>query len=157
MCGLRVQGDAGADHDHVGLDLLFVLQSHPLDLTVVQDLLGIRLNFCLDTDFLDLLPQHPSGRRIGLLVHDVPGTVQHRHLGIVGLKAVGRLPWDGPEDELRSLGSALCVEDRPVKDLILYNAALRLWVLPEEVTLEEHLRASASREGATVYELGMEC
>ena len=37
------------------------------------------------------------------------------------------VPWSGVEDELRALGSALRGEDSPVKDLILYNAALRLW------------------------------
>ena len=60
------------------------------------------------------------------------------------------IPWNGPEDELRSLGSALRGEDGPVKDLILYNAALRLWVSEEEVPLEEHLRRASRTLGSGV-------
>lgn len=49
------------------------------------------------------------------------------------------VPWHGEVDEFRLLSSVLRGEDGPVKDLILYNAALRLWVLQENLPLGEHL------------------
>ncbi|MGB3682088.1 MAG: hypothetical protein WA990_06330 [Rubrobacteraceae bacterium] len=50
------------------------------------------------------------------------------------------IPWNGPEDEARRLGGALDGEEGPVRDLILYNAALRLWMGDDGASLEEHLR-----------------
>lgn len=49
------------------------------------------------------------------------------------------VPWNGPEDESDRLHAALGGEEGPVGDLILYNAALRLWVADESVQLAEHL------------------
>lgn len=52
----------------------------------------------------------------------------------------GHVPWRSPEDEARRVRGALYGEDGPVRDLILYNAALRLWVAGEaSETLESHL------------------
>lgn len=48
----------------------------------------------------------------------------------------------GPEYETRCLRSALGGEEGPVRDLILYNAALRLWVADEAVPLAEHLESA---------------
>ena len=64
------------------------------------------------------------------------------------------IPWNWPEDELRMLRSTLAGEDGPVRDLILYNAALRLWVLEEEVPLGQHLeRARIALESGAVLDL----
>ncbi len=49
------------------------------------------------------------------------------------------VPWNGPEDETSRLLGALDGEEGPVRDLILYNAALRLWMADDEVPLEGHL------------------
>lgn len=38
------------------------------------------------------------------------------------------VPWRGEEDESRRLRGAMAGEDSAVRDLILYNAALRVWV-----------------------------
>jgi anthranilate phosphoribosyltransferase len=47
------------------------------------------------------------------------------------------IPWRGAEDESRSLRDALGGERGPVRDLILYNAALRLLVAGAEDSLRE--------------------
>jgi anthranilate phosphoribosyltransferase len=49
------------------------------------------------------------------------------------------VPWEDPEDEAWRLLSALNGEKGPVGDLILYNAALRLWVADDDTPLEDHL------------------
>lgn len=49
------------------------------------------------------------------------------------------IPWNGPEEEFLALQRAFDGEDGPVKDLLLYNAALRMWVLEDEVPLHLHL------------------
>jgi anthranilate phosphoribosyltransferase len=49
------------------------------------------------------------------------------------------VPWKNPEDEARHLLFALHGEEGPVSNLILYNAALRLWVADEDTPLEDHL------------------
>ena len=49
------------------------------------------------------------------------------------------VPWNDPEDEARRLFSALNGEEGPVSDLVLYNAALRLWVADDGAPLEDHL------------------
>lgn len=50
-----------------------------------------------------------------------------------------QIPWNGPADEARRVRDALEGEEGPVKDLILYNAALRLWMADDGVSLSEHL------------------
>ncbi len=50
------------------------------------------------------------------------------------------VPWKDPEDEAWRLLRALGGEEGPVSDLILYNAALRLWVADEGTPLEDHLQ-----------------
>ena len=47
--------------------------------------------------------------------------------------------WKGEEEEARRLLGALAGDEGPVHDLILYNAALRLWVTDETIPLEAHL------------------
>ena len=49
------------------------------------------------------------------------------------------IPWKGEEDEAHRLLSALAGEEGPVYELVLYNAALRLWVADETTPLEHHL------------------
>ena len=49
------------------------------------------------------------------------------------------IPWKGEEDEAHHLLSALAGEEGPVYELVLYNAALRLWVADETTPLEDHL------------------
>lgn len=62
--------------------------------------------------------------------------------------------WKGPEDEARRLLSALEGEEGPLKDLLAYNAALRLWVAEGDAPLEEHLkRARAALESGTALAL----
>lgn len=60
---------------------------------------------------------------------------------IIGLFRATRahVPWTGPEDEARRVLGALDGEEGGVRDLILYNAALRLWMADDSVSLEEHL------------------
>jgi anthranilate phosphoribosyltransferase len=48
------------------------------------------------------------------------------------------IPWKDPEDEAGRLLDALAGEEGPVYELILYNAALRLWVADDGVPLEAH-------------------
>jgi anthranilate phosphoribosyltransferase len=60
------------------------------------------------------------------------------------------IPWNGPEDESRLVLNALEGEEGPVRDLILYNAALRLWVADEDIPLSDHLeRAHAALDSGT--------
>lgn len=61
------------------------------------------------------------------------------------------LAWRGEEDEREGLLAALDGERGPVRDLVLYNAALRLWVADWETPLGRHLEraASAVDSGAT--------
>ena len=59
--------------------------------------------------------------------------------------------WKGEEEEARRLLGALAGDEGPVHDLILYNAALRLWVADETTPLEVHLedaRATLHSGGA---------
>ena len=55
-----------------------------------------------------------------------------------------QISWNGPEDESRRLLGALDGEDGPVKDLILYNAALRLWMAAGGISLQDHLTNARS-------------
>lgn len=48
------------------------------------------------------------------------------------------IPWKDPEDEAGRLLDALAGEEGPVYELILYNAALRLWVADDGGPLEDH-------------------
>lgn len=50
------------------------------------------------------------------------------------------IPWKGEEAEAESLLGALSGEEGPVLDLILYNAALRLWLADGTAPLTEHTR-----------------
>ena len=77
----------------------------------------------------------------------------------VGLSKATRaqIPWVGPEDEARLVLGALQGEEGPVGALILFNAALRLWVADDEVvSLKEGVgRAEeAVRSGAALELLG---
>ncbi|MBV9453745.1 MAG: hypothetical protein JOZ19_06445 [Rubrobacter sp.] len=49
------------------------------------------------------------------------------------------VPWKSPEDEARHLLFALHGGEGPVSNLIIYNAALRLWVADEDTPLEDHV------------------
>ena len=66
--------------------------------------------------------------------------------GSLGLSRATRtaIPWDGPEDEARRLLAALDGEEGPVRDLILYNAALRLWLSGDDDRLPERLDEARS-------------
>ncbi len=76
----------------------------------------------------------------------------------VGLPKATRaqIPWDGPADEARRVLDALEGEEGPVGALILFNAALRLWVADEVVSLKEGVdRAEeAVRSGAALELVG---
>jgi anthranilate phosphoribosyltransferase len=71
---------------------------------------------------------------------------------LIGLPGAARalIPWSGPEDEARQTLGALEGEEGPACALILYNAALRLWVGGEVVSLREgvDLAHGALRSGA---------
>lgn len=74
----------------------------------------------------------------------------------VGLSRVTKahIPWSSPEDETRLLLNALDGEEGPVRNLILYNAALRLWVADENTPLPDHLeRARAALDSGTALAL----
>ncbi|CAN5910378.1 N/A [soil metagenome] len=58
------------------------------------------------------------------------------------------IPWTGPIDEARALRSALEGNDGPVKDLILYNAALRLWMLDDGIPLENCMERARETLGS---------
>jgi anthranilate phosphoribosyltransferase len=59
----------------------------------------------------------------------------------LGLSRVTRseVPWKGPEDEARRLLSALEGKEARLGELLVYNAALRLWVADGGAPLEDHL------------------
>lgn len=64
------------------------------------------------------------------------------------------VPWKNPEDEASRLRAALGGEEGPVGDLVLYNAALRLWVAGESARLAEHLdRARVAVESGAALDL----
>lgn len=64
------------------------------------------------------------------------------------------VPWNGPEDESEQLRAALGGEEGPLTDLILYNAALRLWVADGDLPLAEHLeRARVAVESGAALDL----
>lgn len=48
------------------------------------------------------------------------------------------IPWKGARDEARSVLEALAGGRGPVRNLLVYNAALRLWAADETAPLEEH-------------------
>ena len=52
------------------------------------------------------------------------------------------IPWKGEEAEAESLLGALSGEEGPVLDLILYNAALRLWLADEATPLASHVKSA---------------
>lgn len=52
------------------------------------------------------------------------------------------LAWKSAEDESRRLRAALGGVDGPVRDLLLYNAALRLWAAGDGASLEECLESA---------------
>ena len=54
------------------------------------------------------------------------------------------IPWKSAEDEDRSVLEALGGGRGPVRNLLLYNAALRLWVADESAPLEEHTQRARS-------------
>ena len=63
-----------------------------------------------------------------------------------------QIPWSGPEDEARQVLGALEGEEGHACALILYNAALRLWVEGEAVSLREgvDLARGVLRSGAAL-------
>lgn len=64
------------------------------------------------------------------------------------------ITWRGAEDESRRLLAALGGKDGPVKELILYNAALRLWMSGDGVPLEDYLElARRTLESGAALEL----
>lgn len=52
------------------------------------------------------------------------------------------VPWKGEEDEAHHLLNALNGGKGPASTLILYNAALRLWIADEATPLTDHLEAA---------------
>jgi hypothetical protein len=105
---LRVRPYAGADHDHVRRQVLAAREAHALDLAVAQDLVGVRLDPDVDAHFLHFLLEHPAGRGIELLVHEVSGAVEHRDLGVVLHEPVGGLqPQQPATDDHGLLGGGL--------------------------------------------------
>ena len=52
------------------------------------------------------------------------------------------IPWKGEEAEAEILLGALSGEEGPVLDLILYNAALRLWLANEAIPLASHVKSA---------------
>lgn len=66
------------------------------------------------------------------------------------------ITWRDEADEARRVLGALASEEGPVRDLILYNAALRLWVADEAAPLAEGVEKAneALRSGAVLGLLG---
>ncbi|QIN79197.1 hypothetical protein GBA65_12455 [Rubrobacter marinus] len=84
----------------------------------------------------------PDGASSLLLVTprgDKDARVAPEDLGL-GRATRADIPWGGEEAEAESLLGALSGEEGPVLDMILYNAALRLWLADEETPLAEHVR-----------------
>ena len=69
--------------------------------------------------------------------------------GDLGLGRATRadVPWNGGGAEAESLLGAIDGEEGPVLDLILYNAALRLWIADETTPLADHV--SRAREAVS--------
>ena len=67
----------------------------------------------------------------------------------LGLQRATRadIPWEGEEAEAAALLGALAGEEGPVRDLLIYNAALRLWLAEETVPLAGH--ADRAREAVS--------
>lgn len=64
------------------------------------------------------------------------------------------ITWRDEEDEARQLLGALSGEEGPVHDLVLYNAALRLWVADDEAPLADHVeRAGEILHSGVVLDL----
>ena len=61
--------------------------------------------------------------------------------GSLGLSRTTRahIPWEDAEEEARQVLAVLEGEKGPVRDLILYNAALRLWVADEDMPLVDQV------------------
>jgi anthranilate phosphoribosyltransferase len=53
------------------------------------------------------------------------------------------IPWEDPEEEARRVLAALDGEKGPVRDLVLYNAALRLWVADEGTPLADQVEKAS--------------
>ena len=62
------------------------------------------------------------------------------------------VPWRDADDEVRNVLAALGDEESPARSLILYNAALRLWVAGEDASLAEEVERAdeALRSGAAL-------
>lgn len=76
--------------------------------------------------------------------------------GSLGLSRATRahVPWNGAKDEGERLRAALDGEAGPLKDLILYNAALRLWVADENSPLTDCVdRTRSAIESGAVLDL----
>lgn len=74
----------------------------------------------------------------------------------VGLPQATRAqaPWKDPEDEAGRILGALGGEEGPVKSLILYNAALRLWMAGEAASVAEGvLKANEAMHSGAALEL----
>jgi anthranilate phosphoribosyltransferase len=82
------------------------------------------------------------------LVRVRPGGFEELHVRpeSLGLPRTTRahIPWKGAQDESRSVLEALGGEWGPVRNLLLYNAALRLSVADESAPLEEHVQRARS-------------
>ncbi len=64
------------------------------------------------------------------------------------------IPWKGAEDEGRSVLEALGGGRGPVRNLLLYNAALRLWAVDGSAPLEEHAeRARSALDSGEIRDL----
>lgn len=64
------------------------------------------------------------------------------------------IPWKGAPDEARSVLEALAGGRGPVRNLLVYNAALRLWTADGSASLEEHAeRARSALDSGEALEL----
>ncbi|HZC20001.1 MAG TPA: hypothetical protein VE225_09845, partial [Rubrobacteraceae bacterium] len=74
--------------------------------------------------------------------------------GSLGLSRTTRahIPWEDAGEEARRVLAVLKGEEGPVRDLILYNAALRLWVADEGTSLVDQVEKAeeALRSGVAL-------
>lgn len=115
---------------------------HPFLKTIPEALVGLGVDRALVFQAIEGSDEAPLDGN-SALVWVRNGEIEEFRIppGSLGLPRATRtcVPWKGPEDEARHLLRVLNGEEGPVGDLILYNAALRLWVADDGTPLEDHL------------------
>lgn len=115
----------------VGSRMMVGITHRPFLATISEALIGLGVGRALVYQAIEGSDEAPLDGNSSLVrVRDGQTeefTVSPESLGL-SRATKAHVHWKGPDDEFRSLRSTLYGEDGPVRDLILYNAALRLWI-----------------------------